>query len=289
MKKNVLLLVLIAGLSFFVKAQDKVTVGILPLTFDQSKASTADVNSIQDEITNSFVKTKRFNIVDRTKMDKVKQEKELQKSEDFMDGSTVEQGKSLGAQFLISGNVNSAQAERMTSSDGKSTTYKATLSISLQVIDISTGQIIATETIEPKSGNSMLGSIGVGSSSPEQCISKAIQGISDKIDAFVQNNFPITFSISEIQKKDNNGAATEILITGGSAFGLKKGESFKVIELVDADLNGKKVTRKKEVGQIKINKVEDENFSDCDVKSGGSDITTKFEAKAKLQVISETP
>jgi Ser-tRNA(Ala) deacylase AlaX len=221
-------------------------------------------------------------------MDALKKEKELQKSEDFIDGSVIEQGVSLGANYLISGHVISAEAEQMKADDGKGNitiTYKAKLSISLKVIDVATGQVINSETIEPKSGNSLMGMIGIGSSSPQVSISKAIKGIEDKIDEFVGRNFPKTFSVAEIQEKDGKGNATILLIAGGSDFGLKKGDKLKVVEISEMEVGGKKIKRKKQIGELKITKVEDENFSICEVKSGGIDISSKFEAKVDLQII----
>jgi hypothetical protein len=44
---------------------------------------------------------------------------------------------------------------------------------------------------------------------------------------------------------------------------------------------------KKEIGEIRIDKIEDENFSICSVKEGGIDINSKFEAKANLQIITK--
>lgn len=273
-----------ATLSF---GQEKTSVGILPFTYVQGAANFQDVNSIQETVTNAFVKTKRFSIVDRSKMDALKKEKELQKSDDFIDGSVVEQGKNVGATFLVSGHIISAQAEQMRSDDGKghvSISYKAKLAISLKVIDVSTGQVITSETIEPKSGSTLGGLFGLGSSSASDAINKSIKKIEDKIDEFVSRNFPIYFSIAEIQEKDSKGSATTILLAGGSSFGLKKGDKLKVVEITEMEVNGKKMTRKKEIGEIKITKVEDENFSICSVSSGGDLINTKFEAKVKLQV-----
>lgn len=260
----------------------------MPFTYVQGASSIQDVNSIQETVTNAFVKTKRFNIVDRSKMDALKKEKELQKTEDFMDGKTIAQGASLGADFLISGHVISAEAEEMRADDGRGNiqiTYKAKLSISLKVIDVATGEVKNSETIEPKSGNSLLGMIGIGAGTPQIAISKAINSIQDKIDEFVGKNFPKSFSIAEIQEKDGSGNATKILIAGGSEFGLKKGDKLKVVELTIMQVGEKKIERKKQIGEIKILKVEDENFSICEVKSGGIDINSKFEAKAKLQII----
>lgn len=273
---------LFLGLSVVVNAQTKIGVGILPFTYVSSAASKSDVNSIQESVTNSFVKTKRFNIVDRTKIDALKDEKELQKSEDFIDGSVIQQGISLGANYLISGHVISAQADRMEAKDDKGNitmTYKAKLSVSLKVIDVSTGQVIASETIEPKSGNAVLGMIGIGSSTPDVAISKAVKGIQEKIDKFVATNFPISFAIAEIQD------GSKILIAGGTGFGLKKGDKLTVFEVSTMEVNGKQLSRKKEIGILKITKVEDENFSTCSISSGSSDIISKFGAKANLQVL----
>lgn len=270
---------------------DKTSVGILPFSYVSSSASYENVISIQEAVTNSFVKTKRFMIVDRSKMDALKKEKELQKGEDFMDGSVIDQGKSLGAQFLISGHVVSAQAQEMRADDGNGNveiTYKAKLVISLKVIDIETGQVTNSETIEPKAGSSLLGMIGMGASSPQVAIDKSMNSIQDKIDAFVKNNFPVVFSIAEIQEKDSKGAATKILIAGGSDFGLTKGTKLKIIEVVDVNVAGKKIKRKKDIGEIKILKVEDENFSICEVRSGGADVSSKFDANAILQVVTLT-
>lgn len=292
MKKIFISIFLIVGLNFVSSAQEKTAVGIIPFTYVRGTASSETVNSIQESVTNAFVKTKRFNIVDRSKMDALKREKDLQKSEDFIDGSVIQQGVSLGASFLISGHVISAQAERMETTPNEKTgevtvSYKAKLTIQLKVIDVATGQVVTSETIEPKGGSILGGVIGVGPSTPEAAITKAIKRIEDKVDEFVSTNFPIYFFIVEVQEKDSKGNATKILIAGGSAFNLKKGDKLKVVEASTIEVNGKKLERKKELGELKITKVEDENFSTCSVRSGGIDINAKFEAKAKLLVITK--
>ena len=292
MKKIILSIALFAGINFVASAQEKTGVGIMSFTYVQGGADYQDVNSIQETVINAFVKTKRFNIVDRSKMDALKKEKDLQKSEDFIDGTVIQQGISLGANYLISGHVISARAERMETSPSSTTgnvtvTYKAKLSIQLKVIDVATGQVITSESIEPKGGSALGGMMGLAPSSPQAAISKAIKGIEDKIDDFVNKNFPATFPIVEIQEKDSKGNAEKVMIAGGSAFNLKKGDRLKVVEVLIVEVGGKKLERKKEIGELKITKVEDENFSICSVSSGGIEINSKFEAKAKLLVITK--
>jgi len=290
MKKLFITAALFFGFNSLTHAQEKTGVGIMAFTFVKEAASSQNVNSIEETVTNAFVKTKRFNIVDRTKRELLRKEKNLQKSEYFIDGNVIAQGISLGADFLISGHVISAQAERMETTPDATTgkitiTYKAKLAIALKVIDVATGQVITSETIEPKGGSSLGGMIGMAPSTPEASISKAIKDIEVKVDDFVNKNFPVTFPIVEIQEKDSKGTATKIMIAGGSAFNLSKGDKLKVVEVSIIEVNGKKLERKKEIGQLKVTKVEDENFSTCSVSSGGIDINAKFEAKAKLLVI----
>lgn len=292
MKKLILSSAFLLSIYFSLNAQDKTGVGIMPFTYVQNAASFQDVNSIQETVINSFVKTKRFNIVDRSKMDALKKEKDLQKSEDFIDGSVIQQGVSLGANFLISGHVISAQAERMETAPDATTgkvtvSYKAKLSITLKAIDVATGQVVVSETIEPKGGSLLGGALGMSPSTPEAAITKAIKDIESKVDDFVGKNFPVSFPIVEIQEKDGKGNATKIMIAGGSAFNLQKGDKLKVVEVSFIEVNGKKLERKKDIGELKISKVEDENFSTCTVSSGGIEINSKFEAKAKLLVITK--
>jgi TolB-like protein len=292
MKKFVLIAAFLFSQADILTAQEKTGVGIIPFTYVTGSANLKDVYSIQETVTNAFVKTKRFNIVDRSKMDALKREKDLQKSEDFIDGNVIQQGVSLGADYLISGHVIAAQAERMETAPDSRTgqvtiTYKSKLSIALKVIDVATGQVIVSETIEPKAGSLLGGMMGMAPSTPEAAITKAISGIVGKVDEFVGINFPVSFPIAEILEKDGKGSATKILIAGGSGFGLKKGDKLKVVEVVDMEVNGKKLQRKKEIGELKVSKVDDESFSTCSVSSGGVDINSKFEAKSKILIMTK--
>jgi len=282
MKKLIIAITLLMCINTIIYAQsEKISIGILPITSTDGKQYKETV-SITEELTNAFVKTKRFVMVDRTKMDALKNEKNLQKTEDFMDGSTIEQGKSVGAQFLISNTLGSY------SNNGEVCKF----SLTLKVIDVATGQIIASEVIEAKGGgiggsltNSALGANVANTNNPDGSFKKALKDLIPEIEIFVSKNFPATFSIAEISEKDSKGAAKTILISGGSDMGLEKGDKLKIIELSEIEVNGKKMIRKKDVAELKITKVEDGNFSTCLVSSGNADVTVKFDAKATLQVI----
>lgn len=276
----------------FANAQEKTNVGIIPFT-NLGGANNQDVITIQEAVTSSFVKTKRFNIVDRTKISELQKEKNLQKSEDFIDGTVVQQGISLGAKFLISGKVTSVTKfsgnktrKKLDGTTVNELVNEASVNFSCQVIDVETGQVINSETFSNAGGGNFLG-LSLAKN-VDEAFASSLSSLSSDIDKWVYVNFPAIFSIAEIQTKDSKGAATKILMTGGSAFGLEKGEKLKVVEVTEMVINGKKIKRKKEIGEVKIDKIEDENFSICTVKEGGIDINLKFEAKANLQIITKS-
>ena len=295
MKKIITLSVLLFLALIKINAQDeKKVIGIAPFT---GAYDTPILNSIEEVVSSSFGKTKRFNLVGRSQMNAIKNEKELQKTEDFIDSKYIAQTKSLGAQLLISGTVTSVNATQETHTDSQGRTsysYNSTITLDLKVLDVETGQVIASDVVSSKADKGLLdlkswGNALTGStpSSGQEAYSVALKRLEKEIDNFVSKNFPVSFLIAEIQEQGGDGSAKTILISGGSAFGLKKGDKLSVAELVEMEVGGKKIVRKKEIGELKVTKVEDENFSICEVRSGGIDINSKFKAQSKLQIITK--
>ena len=249
--------------------------------YDKNSNNSQDNNiiAIQDLVSNAFLSTKRFTLVEREKMDQIKKEKKTQQGEDFLDGVTVEQSKSLGADYLITGNVLEATFEEKSSSVGYGLSIpsrKAKISFNIKVTDVSTGEIMATEKFN-------------ADASGKNGYDEALKIIKPNIEKFIKDNFKISASIASIEAKNASNEATKVLISGGTAIGLKPNTTLKVFELTSLMVDGKKIPRKKEIGQIVVEKVEDENFSICNVTIGGAIIATKSEAGANLkcEIISE--
>ncbi len=131
--------------------------------------------------------------------------------------------------------------------------------------------------------------ISMPSAKGKNAFEDALQSIKPTIDKFIKENFKVSFSVAEIDQKSAAGEAVKILISGGSAVGLKAGTELKVFVVSSLMVEGKKVPRKKEIGKIQVTKVEDENFSICSVSAGGADIASKFAdgASVKCEIINE--
>ena len=91
------LLFLAAGL---LAQTEKTSIWVSPMQSDDSPSTIAFAKETRSEIIESFIKFGSFSVVDREAAELVASERELQKSEAFMDGKIVEQGKAIGAEFI---------------------------------------------------------------------------------------------------------------------------------------------------------------------------------------------
>lgn len=276
--KKLTSLSLMMFLALGASAQGKTTIGIVPFNNSTNArhsyyTKSKEITAIQDAVTEVFLATKRFSLVEREKMDQVTGEKQLQQKEDFIDGQVIEQSKSLGAQYIVTGNVSKAQEETSqvrAPIAGAITSRTADVAFSIKVIDVTTGEIVATNSFA---------SSGRGKNSFEDAVDK----VKPDIERFIRDNFKITGSIASVEEKNAAGDATKVLLACGSSIGMRPGCAFKVYEAKELTVDGKKLTRKVTLGRIVVDKVEDENFSVCSVTEGGAAIAQKLAANAKVK------
>lgn len=267
----------------------KTSIAILDFTassgIDQKFVQTAQEATIQ-----GFVRAKRFVIVDRSRLDAIQNERNLQKSEEFILSSfTVEQRSAIGAQFLVQGTVTNGSVkstrENRTNSKGVtkySVLHDAQLAVSIRVVDVSTGASDVAVTISG-SGSSGGFSFGVAQSgTQEQASSNAINTLTREVDNWIGKTFPAQFAIVEIQSSDDKSGATQVLVAGGTGTGLVKGERLAVILETVININGTDKKRYQEVGELKVLVLDGDDFSICKVVTGGSGILQRFNSKEKI-------
>jgi curli biogenesis system outer membrane secretion channel CsgG len=296
MKKIQLFVIQLFAIGFsFCQQTDKTSVGVLDFTSTMS-ISDEWKNSIQTCVVNGFNTAKRFVVVDRSQLSALNNERNLQKTEDFMNSSVeVKQAQSVGAQYIISGNISSATitSEFKSATTGgeaprtvSATIYKASFTVQLKVIDVSTG-VVENSQIVTGSGSSgfVSGILGTATNGEEsKAVAEAMNGLTSNVDKWVGVAFPATFMIAEIQESDPSKGAKKLLLAGGSEFGLTKGERLKVIEETTLSIGGKNTVRKKQIGELKIKEIEGESFSVCSVTDGAMEILNAFNNKSKIYV-----
>ncbi|AXG69978.1 peptidoglycan-synthase activator LpoB [Kordia sp. SMS9] len=283
MKKKTLFL-LILFITTTALAQKK-TVAIS--TFEAAsdvEISAKYIKAIEDKVKAAIKNTNRFKIVDRANYRKLLDEREFQKKEEFIDGKVTSESAFEGAEQIVTGNISQVSITKRTSKESFS--YKCNISFSLEVIDIATGKVIASEMIQPK--QTFLGNVvsTYDTKTPEKAFFNSLKGTQKAIDKFVAENFPVTTQIIEITKATSSKAKT-LLLNTGNMNGAKEKQAFKVVELVSMNVNGKEIIRKKEIGTVRITNVEGDEISEAKVIKGGNVILERFNAGAKIECYSK--
>ncbi|MDR1884504.1 MAG: penicillin-binding protein activator LpoB [Prevotella sp.] len=238
-------------------------------------AFTSEVESkyngaVTEKVVEILTQTKRFQVVDRTSMDKVYQELELQKSEAFIDSkNTAEQGVAMAAESIITGHIVKLPVYRMTNGDGSTRGYKASVYFQLKVVDVATGLSNEATSFEGKASKEML--------SPESAVANATASLENELRDYFLKNFPVKAKISKIieTKKEE---AKKVLINAGKLQGLKVGDKLSVerIETLDGQ------AYPSVIGEIKVETLAGESFSECSVSKGGEQIKGSFDAAENL-------
>lgn len=261
------------------KEDESFIVGIFPFKGTVPKY----VKDLESQTIQSFSQKSRFTVVDRTNVEITKKEKELQKSEDYLNGYVVDQGKNIGAKYIVTGELynigvtsqNFKRTDYTTKQIYYETKYSAYLTFNLTLLDIETGQIKSNNNFTIKTTN--VGWAGFLSSSAgyfnteSEALNRAMLSANGYIKGWINSIFPVKMKILKVEETDKKGNPVIILIKGGADTDLRKGSDLNVIYPEILIVEGKEYTKPTQIGTIKVLEVEGE-FSTCKIKSGNDKI-----------------
>lgn len=204
-----------------------------------------EIKSLRFELMNQMTQTKLFQILDRDYIHERNKEQELQKTESFIDGYVIEQGKSLGAEFLLSCEYNPYS---------KKVIYKL-INLKNQSIDESTAfEISKNNEINNK---------------------RNIKNIELLIKNILAKN---TFQVIRIlESKDDK--ALVLLIAGGYDNGLLKKSKFEIFYTYNEIFENEPVTRKVILGNGEISLIEGPKLAQLNIKKGHKEIFENNKSK----------
>lgn len=250
---KIVLLLLFINASLIAQ-ESKINLGVLDfkilkqtekfLSRNMANESKNVVESSKIYIIERFIQDSRFEIVERAKLNLVNNELELQKSENFMDGYVVNQGESIGADYLLYGIFNPDNKE-----------------LTISLFSIADNNVKSSQIIPLK--KTFWG------------VEKYKEKIQDATSQLINKEFPVQIPMIEIL--DGDSKAKEVLVAGGTKNGFNTDddivfyyESFKVV---------RKDTFKREVtlASGKVEEVENENFSRVKITKGKKEIKAQFD------------
>jgi len=218
--------------------------------FPKNSGSTEALRVVPPYCINFFANNKKFIVIDRQNLSLITAEKELQKSEEFMDGYIVDQGKSEGADYVLKGLY--LETEK---------------NLNLKIYDVATGEVLCArdEALE----TNIFG------------IKNFENRIHNMLHDMLFDCFDIKYSVVRTVevKKDE---VKPLLMAIGKKHRAKIEDRMEIYTYVTENIDGEEVQRKEYVGEGIIEQVQDENFSVLKLKKGQKEINRLLANNKKL-------
>nr|WP_255431129.1 penicillin-binding protein activator LpoB [Pedobacter sp. N36a] len=275
-----------------------------------------EVKIIQETIINSFVSSKRFTVVDRSNMESLEKEKKLQRTEAFMDSKeSFKDGISKGASYMIEGNILGVKHTE------KKDKWNSNVTIQLKVLDVSTGEIITTESInseliteadnlkaiikayynkdEIKVLENKKNQLNQSKDNSDASLKAALDRLSENVRLFTSKNFPMRIEIVEWIGKGGKlqsakgdvgsfkGPFKSFVIAAGSNLGINKGQLLDIVSKITVNVGGKAIDRQQKIGTAWVFSVDDGNFSSVTVIDGEKNIKKAVADKVTFGVLTK--
>lgn len=212
--------------------------------------SSTSLSQIPNYFINFYSNDDRFIVIDRINNQLIKDEKERQKSEDFIDGYIVEQGLEEGVDFILRSWV---------TDEGKM--------LNVRYYDVKKSTVLCDKTVPIARFLSFTANI-------ESLIFNLAHDVN--LECF-NLNFEVVREYSE-----KKGKTKEILVLAGHARNVSKGETFEIFEVVEEEIGGEVYMRESVIGEGVIDKIQDQNFSIVKIKKGGDVIANRLKSNVKL-------
>ena len=202
-----------------------------------------------DLMMNALIKTERFRVFERIKLDAILKEQDFQAYSGRVDPSTaVEIGKMLGVDLIVTGNVTSIVYKKSGGIQIGPLSLKkssATVTVTVRAINVTTGEIIFSEVKKgttSKSGVSIripvAGGLGLTSESATDIFSaiedvclQAAAEFAAKLDskAMIISSLPLEGYVVKVEST-SSGEITQVYINLGENSGIKVGDEIKIFQ-----------------------------------------------------------
>lgn len=296
MKNRITLLFFLTSV-FLLQAQTKTTVAFLTMSYDEETIGKTEARMVQETVTNAFVSSKKFTVVDRQKLEELEKEKNLQRSESFMDSqNSFTDGLSKGANYLVDGSIMDINY-----SEGKGG-WTANVTIQLRMLDVSTGEIMATGIVnsqfeedspvikkamkslyskdELKAIEAKNALLQASKEHKKDAFSTALMRLAENTKRFTGTILPIQVEVVSWDNKKN-----EIVLAAGSHAGVQVGQLVDVVKISEVSIGDDTVVRNEVVGTAWIVRVDDQNFSVASIIDNQKEINKASKANERIGMI----
>lgn len=224
--------------------------GLLREAFNRTAERLQTFGSV---IVRSFATDDRYLVIDRSSITELDAERERQRSIDYIDGYTVDQGRLEGVSYILQ------------------PAYKVIdNSLNVRVLDVATNQVTCEASARAKD--------------PKRIQTEEVQQLFSTVIAELnQKCFARTFPVVRItdRKKDK---VREVLTAMGRAANLTEESEVGFFTTEQLEVDGRTMQRENRIASGKVEKVEDDNFSLVRISDGHAVLGTAIDAGTRVYV-----
>ena len=222
----------------------KKRVAVLEFTGNSKLEGKVDLR-LSDMLITSLVKSGKFELIERTQIEKILNEQKLGMSGIIDESTAAEVGKLLGAEYVIFGVLTSTTKQNIDKFAYILVVVET--SIDVRVVDAVTGKIIVAEQASGKSESKLVktsdGTVVSGAVDYNSEYARAAQNAVDSVGEKIGTLFPLLGYVVQVE-------GTNITIDIGEERGANSGDSFIAIRVTDEivhPVTGKRIGWNKEV------------------------------------------
>lgn len=237
---------------------------------------------LRNKIIEGIYATERIEITDVDSNSALKVEENRRENENLTISDDPDRLAAMtqeGANFLITGLITNMEAVKKVGES--STTYEGKVTFTLKVIDPKSGKLVASKNYNVSTGGLLDTDTYLKSASTDtEAITNTNTKAVKKMKQFVDEVFPVTGKVLEVDEKDGRKAKT-VYIGVGSEQGITKDVKFEACTVTTV---AGRPTRKK-IGELKVTEVAGDDISLCKVENGGEEILKALNAGEKVIAI----
>lgn len=233
-------------------------------------------DAVRSSIIQGINQMNRLTLIDAAKESSLALEEERRDSEKAALDITARTGqmKTLGAEYIVTGNVTNVSATRRTDSEGK-VSYRGNIVYSVTVLKVEDGSVVGTK-------NYTHSDITTGSGTTEElAINDTYRYCVNSMENFVQEFFPLKGAIVEMAEAKGDKVKS-CYISLGTSVGVLKGQTLDAFAV--KTVAGRAIETK--IGSLTISEVVAEDLSLCKVTTGAKEIMAA--SKDGIEIVVKT-
>lgn len=241
-------------------------------------AEAALLSSFTNEV---LSKNSKVALLVRSIDDIIDKERDEQMNPEYIRGKIAKQGVAMGATHTMAGFLSNCNIRKEEKSGryGPSTTYDATVSFEVMLIDQSTGQAVGGVKSFTTHGSSDF-KITIGKSGADAALDEANRKAKKLIRNWLMSVLPSDMRILKTTDSTSKGIPTRLMIKGGADSGLEKGADLQVMEFEMLD----GVQLENLIAELEVMDVQTA-ASEVRVKKGGEALKAKRAANADIKIL----